>query len=347
MRKRLYILPFLFFQFMVGHAQNGQFSQFYSTSIFINPAFAGTDPTLSTQFNYKKSKLGSDGSIHELTQATVAYPVHETNNRSYQIGGAGLTFFKEDQGVNGAFSIQKLLLTGAYRLRLNSKATQNLVFGLQGGVVQNKISLDQLQWGSQYNPYIGFDSSLGAEDLGKSTFYYPVFNFGIIYAARTEKNSLAGDKSLVIGLSADNLNAPKSRFGGIYLSDHPIFLKLITTAKVALNLKTAIYPSIFSIYSSKSYQLNIGSHISHQLNATDADREMIIQFGSWYRVMNSLTVMGGLKINNLSVGLSYDMNANNYSPDDVFKQITPAVEVSIGYNVNIYGKAFNHNTPLF
>jgi type IX secretion system PorP/SprF family membrane protein len=328
-------------------AQGGQFSQFYSSAIFVNPAFAGTNPYLSARVNFNKSKLAGDGSLHDLSQATVSYPVFQNTSRKFQVGGAGLTFFKETQGILGAFSTQKILLTGAYALKLKRLRNNTLIFGLQGGVTQTRISLNGLQWGSQYNPYIGFDNSQNPEDIGKLSSYHPVFNFGVLYSAIDNPNAMFRDRSFTVGLSADNLNTPKSRFGGLYLTDNPIMFKLVSNAKFILAPKTFIHPSLLTVFSSQSYQVNLGTYLSHQINSTMSDVALTLQVGTWYRLLDSFIVLGGMKINDFTVGASYDLNTNTYGSNEIYGQIAPSFEISLGYDFNFRNNPFKVNSPIF
>jgi type IX secretion system PorP/SprF family membrane protein len=347
MKKAIFTGLIILFVFTGVLAQGGQFSQFYSSAIFVNPAFAGANPYLSARVNFNKSKLAGDGSLHDLSQATVSYPVFQNTSRKFQVGGAGLTFFKETQGIQGAFSIQKILLTGAYAIKLKRLRNNTLIFGLQGGVTQTRLSLNGLQWGSQYNPYIGFDNTQNPEDIGKLSSYHPVFNFGVIYSAIDNPNAMFRDRSFTIGLSADNLNTPKSHFGGLYTTKNPILFKLVSNAKFILAPKTFIHPSLLTAFSWQTYQVNLGTYLSHQVNSTMSDVPLTLQIGTWYRVLDSFIILGGLKINDFSAGISYDLNTNSYSGNEIYGQIAPSFEISLGYDFNFRNNPFKINSPIF
>lgn len=346
MNRAAYIL-FLLAASLALQAQNGQFSQYYSSAVLVNPAFAGNDPYLAARLNYNTSKLASDGSLHDLSQVTLSYPVYQDKSRENQVGGAGLTFFRESLGMQGAFTSQKLLLTGAYAINLDQHKTKNLIFGIQGGLTQNRIAMDGLQWGSQYNAYVGFDNSMDAEDLGNLSSYYPVFNFGLIYTSKAKESDLTSNRAFHVGLSADNLNSPRSSFDGMQPGTSPLIFKLITTTNYAMNAQTVIHPSVLAIYSTQSYQLNLGSYISHQLKGGSLQSDFMLQAGAWYRVMDAFIFLTGVKIKDLSLGISYDLNAKNFGENIIYQQINPAVEVSIGYNIKLSGKVFDINAPLF
>lgn len=346
--KRLYVISLLFcFAPFIAKGQSGQFSQFYSSAIFVNPAFAGSNPYLSARLNFNSSKLAADGSMHELSQATVSYPIYQNTSKKYQVGGAGLTFFNEKQGLQGAFSTQKILLAAAYSLKLDRVAEKNLIFGLQGGVVQNRVSMDGLRWASQYNPYIGFDNSLDSEDLGNLSSYYPVFNFGILYSSVDHQNALFRDRSFIAGLSVDNLNSPRRRIGDFYQAENPLVFKLISTAKFILKPKTYIHPSVLAVYTGQSYQVNLGTYLSHQVNSPASSTAFTLQTGAWYRVLDSFILLAGIKVNDISTGVSYNFNTNNFGGNEIYGQINPSFEISVGYDFNFTSKPSQVNNPLF
>ncbi|MEQ8810033.1 MAG: type IX secretion system membrane protein PorP/SprF, partial [Imperialibacter sp.] len=135
--------------------------------------------------------------------------------------------------------------------------------------------------------------------------------------------------------------------GGLYLSDNPILFKLVSNAKFIVTPKTYVHPSLLVAYSSQSYQVNFGTYLSHQINSTMSDVGLTLQVGTWYRLFDSFIVLGGFKINDFSAGVSYDLNSNTYRNNEIYGQIAPSFEVSLGYDFNFRNNPFKVNSPIF
>ena len=88
-------------------AQEGQFSQYFASGTILNPAFTGTVPNLSFNSNYKRGGSKSSDSFLELMQVTFTYPIKKTTSKDFQIGGAGLTFFRKDVVLKGFILLER------------------------------------------------------------------------------------------------------------------------------------------------------------------------------------------------------------------------------------------------
>ena len=345
MRKLLTILLLSLFE--VSLAQDGQFSQYFTTTTLINPAITGIRPEMELSTNYKRGGTLQSDNFFELAQATFIYPLKTVTSQEHQIGGIGGTFFRERRGFQGIFTSQKFLLTGAYTIRLNQLTNSFVAFGLQGGVIQNRISDEALQWGSQFNRFLGFDQSLPGETVNLGTVTFPTANFGVVYTVYDNENIFIRDKSLTVGLSAENLNRPKTGDDADGSIRKNILYKAFGSIKLGIGPRFSLHPSTLILSEGNRYQLNVGTYISTVVNSARSRTSILLQVGSWYRQGDSFIVMSGFQIQQLKIGVSFDLNSETFTSNEVFRQIDQSYEVSLTYTFARADKVRKVSNPIF
>ncbi len=343
---------------LVASAQEGQFSQYFSTTSLLNPAFTGAIPNMTLNTNYKRAGNEQDKEYQELIQATFTYPFRKFTSKYNQVGGAGITFFKESRGAFSLYQSTKILLNGAYTMRLSRLSNQYLIFGLQGGIVQQRIG-QNLRWGSQFSRYLGidfnaddsgFDDSLLGETIGAASVFYPIFNFGVIYTAFDNANFYIRDKTLTVGLSIDNLNRPKFAYdaAGNIQSQKFWLIKAFGAAKMELGPRWYIYPSSFIAYSQGNIQANAGTYFSTFVSSIRSNTAVMLQAGAWYRVGDSIIGMLGVQVENIKVGFSVDLNDDTLAFQRADNQDAfPTYEISLALNLNAKSPLGNVSSPIF
>ena len=90
--KRYLLVIFIFLQ-LSALAQEGQFSQYFASSSFVNPAFSGTIPSMNFSANYKRAGDPEDQSYQELMQATFTYPLRKETSEIQQFGSIGANVY--------------------------------------------------------------------------------------------------------------------------------------------------------------------------------------------------------------------------------------------------------------
>ncbi len=345
MRKFIYIAWIALSLQALG--QEGQFSQYFASSSVLNPAFTGTIPNLSFNSNYKRGGSPSADSFFELMQVTFTYPFKRTTSKDHQIGGAGVTFFQEKRGFQGIYNSKKILLTGAYAIRLSRLSNRTIVFGLQGGLVQHTIDGTSLTWGSQFNRYIGFDNTQVGEELGANPVLYPTFNFGVIYSAFDNENRYIRDKAFLVGLSVDNLNRANVSIDGLEGARKSLLFKTFASAKINMAPRWYVHPSTYVLYSQGSYQVNTGVYFSTLISSPRSKTAVNLQFGSWYRLQDSIIALAGFEIDNLKLGFSFDLNTQSFDISEQLGADLPTYEVSLTYNLDLSTPLRNISSPIF
>lgn len=345
--KKLSLIAILAFFALTSSGQEGQFSQYFASSTVLNPAFTGTIPNLSFNSNFKRGGSPSSDSFLELLQVTFTYPFKKTTSKDHQVGGAGITFFQEKRGFEGIYSAKKILLTGAYSIRLSRLSNRTVVFGLQGGIVEHRIDGSSLTWGSQFNKYIGYDDTKVGEAIGSNPVLYPTFNFGVIYSAFDNENRYVRDKSLLLGLSVDNLNRANVSIEGLEGARKSLLFKAFGSSKLNIAPRWYIHPSAYVLYSQGSSQINTGVYFSTLVSSPKSNTAVNLQIGSWYRLEDSIIVLAGFEIDNIKIGFSFDLNTKSFDINDQLGANLPTYEVSLTYNLDLSNPLRNISSPIF
>ncbi|MEQ9403971.1 MAG: PorP/SprF family type IX secretion system membrane protein [Cyclobacteriaceae bacterium] len=330
-----------------GFSQEGQFSQYFASTSILNPSFTGTNPNISFNTNFKRSGTQANESYFELLQATFTYPLMRTTSKDHQIGGVGVTFFRERRGFEGIYTAQKVLLSGAYAIKLAKLSNQSVIFGLQGGLVQNKIDGSGLQWGSQFSRYIGFDGLRDGETVNSSPIFYPTFNFGVIYSAFDNDNLYVRDKSILLGASIDNLNEPEVSQDGFGATQRYRVYRAFGSAKMDIAPRVYMHPSGYALYSRGNSQINAGMYFSTLVSSVRSKTAILLQTGAWYRFGDSIIVLGGFQIDNLRIGGSFDLNTRSFDINQALGNNLPSYEISLTYDFSIADTFRNISSPIF
>lgn len=346
--KKIVYISFLFFC-LITKGQDGQFSQYFSSPALINPAIVGVIPELEFSSNYKSGGNESSGTFVELIQASLSYPLRTKDIAEKQFGGVGATFFRENRGFRGIYQSQKFLLTGAYTLKISEFNNQYISFGLQGGIVQTGLSDENILWGSQFNRYLseGYDRSLPSENLDGQNVYYPTFNFGMVFTAYDNNNIFVRDRSFTFGISADNLNRPVTGSNENGEIRKQILFKAFGSGKVELSPRFYLYPSFLGTYIGNSYQVNAGTYLTTLVNSVKSRTSILIHIGSWYRLKDSVILLGGFQVNQIRISGSYDLNTSQQGVAAVFGESDPTYELSLTYTL-VRDKSYRKvSNPIF
>ncbi|WP_462248830.1 PorP/SprF family type IX secretion system membrane protein [Ekhidna sp.] len=345
MRYYLSIILSVFSLLAIG--QEGQFSQYYASGQLFNPAYIGTNPNFSLNSNYKRTGTKGSENFLELMQASVSYPLKRRTSKEYQTGAVGAAFWRESRGFQGLYTAQKILLTGAYTVRLTRISNQNIIFGLQGGIVQSQISDSNFEWGSQFSRYIGFDNALVGESISTEAVFFPTFNFGVVYTTFDNGNYYIRDRSLLLGLSVDYLNEPEIRSNELGLATRNRIFKAFAYSSFKISPRWSLSPTGYALYSDGATQLNAGMYFSTFVSASRAFNAVFLQAGAWYRYNDSVILLAGFKLNEISIGASIDLNTTSFDINEALGNNLPSYEISLTYNLDLSRTPGNVSSPIF
>lgn len=281
-------------------AQNYQFSQFYASPTYLNPAFTGANVCSRVSLNYRNQWAGIPGEFNSYQAA------FDHSLKSYK-SGIGLQFFSDNAGI-GNLKTTQISLLYAYEAKLNKKLMGR--GGLSFGSVQRTVDFGAFTFGDQ----IARQSNNSVEGFGEGRITYMDIGVGfLVYSASTWLGFSAShinkpDQSLMNEISP---LPPELKFHGGYklkIEEREIgnkYIPQINAVTFAFNFKNQ----------SKFNQLDLGIYYTKNW----------FVIGAWYRGIpiskpnkqdintDAFIVLTGLNFGSYKLGYSYDITISKLS----------------------------------
>ncbi|MDT8411882.1 MAG: PorP/SprF family type IX secretion system membrane protein [Vicingaceae bacterium] len=289
-KRRFYIILMVCMP-ILALGQDIHFTQFYSSAMYLNPAFTGAGVCSRLTAIYRNQWPGvSEGYSSQL--ASFDHYIRKHNL------GMGLLFTRD---VAGTGSLQKTFVSPSFAYEAGLSRKLAMRFGIQPGLGISSINFNQLVFGDQ----IARGGNVATiEDVPQAVHYFNV-NTGVLFYT---ENSWAG-------ASFHHINQPnESLMGTGNPSPLPIKYSIHGGHKFILNESVNDEQSIsltFNYRGQKKFdQLDIGGYYTKD----------VINVGIWYRGIpflkryasgysnnDALSLTFGIKTNMMSFGYSYDI----------------------------------------
>lgn len=326
------------------YAQSPVFSQYYSSSLFLNPSLAGIEKDIFMGMNYR-SQWSNLGLPFSTFQFSFIRPIIRPGVHAKHLGGFGASFLNDVAGSNREFVNQSITVAGAYNFHLTRYGNNILSVGLQAGALQQRVNYDALQWSTQYTPSMGYDNSLlGESGMLNSQVFSPTLNAGIMWYYTSRGRLSYQSTSLYSGLSVSNILRPASFFE--HRKGVPIVLyKLHGGFSSILNRKYEVSPNYLIQYQNQNFQVNVGAYVSYYINPLklNSSKNTKIMIGAWYRLQDAFILSLGFSSKSWNFGFSYDTNVSSFGRNLGFAS---TYEVSLAYKI-VLDKGFKRfSSPL-
>ncbi len=300
-----------------ANAQDGHFSQYFASSLYLNPALVGAENFMTFRSNYR-TQWRRVTLPYVTSQVSIILPV-TTNVPGMpprHEGGVGFSFYNDRAG-DGNFKTLGMYASGAYTLQLSTRENHNiLVFGLQGGVLQKQLDFTNLEWGAQYNPYLGFDPTMDPGEFTiQPTTINPDFNAGVLWFYNSEREFGQGKHNISAhsGIAISHLiPVNESLFDGQsqYL---PVLVKYHGSIEFQLTNRIHLNGAMLAQMQNGGYEVNVGAYLNVDVtgnvyNPSLAHLNLIT--GLWYRYRDANIIMAGIENYFYTLGFSYDMNTS-------------------------------------
>ena len=161
------ILCFSFLLFAsVSKAQDAIFSQFYNSTVYLNPALVGVEQDLTASLTHR-AQWQNLLFPYTTSQFSFVVPYYKSNHTKPlgHVGGVGFSVYNDKAGENNNFKTTGLNASFAYNLPMDRRYVHVISYGLQIGLINKRIDPEGLQWGEQYNPFVGFDASIAPTEI--------------------------------------------------------------------------------------------------------------------------------------------------------------------------------------
>jgi len=280
--------------FSVSHAQDPQYSQFYSNLVLLNPAFTGSGIGPRVAMNYRAQWVGIPGYYKQFA-VSFDSPISFLGTNQ----GVGLTFSSDVAG-EGDLTRLDIILNYAYQIDINDDHT--LRFGLSGGIQQASINFFKLRFPDQIDDRDGFVFPTNEPGLGgglSESNIRPDVNAGIAYY-----NPYAW-----LGVTINHITEPEQRFypniplPPDQLEGAKLPRKFTVTGGLRLPVggirnpnRIKISPAFLFKVQGQFFQVDAGVYL---------DIEPMV-FGVWYRHQDALIGLIGFRKGVFSFGYSYD-----------------------------------------
>lgn len=286
-------------------AQDATFSQYYSSSLYLNPAFAGAQPYLTLGLN-SRTQWKSIITPYFTNQASLIIPIYKST-RETNIGGIGLSVYNDKAG-SGNLQATGINLNMGYNVKISEKHI--LTLAVQGGIIQKQVSFGSFQWGSQYNSYIGYDASIdpGVTNVINQKMY-PDFGAGFLYYANPGRNIREKGMGGFFGGSAYHLNQPDESLVTDQVSKLPMLYKAHAGIEFSVSEKFNFSPNGLFVMQNGAMQINSGLYMTYSFgNEESVVVPSAFIAGAWYRLQDSFIFSTGLGSKYYTLGFSYDLN---------------------------------------
>ncbi len=276
-------------------AQEVQFTQFYATPLFLNPAFTGLTYGHRFSANYRNQWPG-------IKTTYVTYMAAYDYNMSNLNSGVGIYFLQDVAGTSNLITTHKCF-NYAYSIKINR--TSEIRAGMSLALIGKRIDITNLLFNDQL--VTGASSSAEAGSAQEKNY----FDVGL--------GALYNSRNYWLGMSVKHLNEPNTSLVDGDMSTLPVYMSIhggyryIISARGAgkTKLEEFISASMHFRKQEKYDQLDIGAYYFKN----------VMNFGLWYRGLpfkkyapgygnqESIAILIGLEIpdKNFRVGYSYDV----------------------------------------
>ena len=306
-------------------AQDVHFTQFTMSPLMLNPANTG-----AFYGSYRVGGIYRDQWAHLSNSFTTPAVYLDApiirGFRSQDWVGVGINFFQDEAGA-ARLQFGGLLISAAYHLSLNKAQTSVLTFGFGGGNMNRRadlssdrvILLDELEAGTPLS---------SSDRMGQDQTDYIDLNAGIMY---TQK--FTDGHAMHLGVSVNHLNRPEYRLNGGNGDADRLPMRIAAHADVSfpLNEQWSLTPALLFQNMAKINEIQAQAVAGYML---DPEKDIELRGGLGYRLGDAIPIIVGMNWKSLQVGLSWDYNTSDVTPNG-----NGGFEIAASYIGRIYKKA--------
>jgi len=323
-------------------------SQFYASSIYLNPAMSGLEHNFAVGGLYRTQWVGV--TPYQLALINAIIPYHDKGEKNYHKGGFGVNVWNANTG-SGNINSLGASLNGAYNLHIAASTAQNLTFGIQIGFIQMQINnMSSFQQGSQYDAALGFDPTKPSDLILSGNTrpkIVPEITAGVLYYYNAGRDIYAPGISAYIGMVAANINQPSDALLAGQKSKLPLIFRLHGGVEVHVAKRLNMSPNFLFTMSKFNFAM-AGLNFTYLFpDHDDFVKPTRILFGGAYRFGDAVVGQVGFGSKYYNLGFSYDFGMGGLS--QVYGKSISAYEISLKTSIHIGSRAkksSKFHTPL-
>lgn len=279
MKQSILFFCVIIFFFNLAEAQQTHFSQFYSTSVYLNPTLAGMEEGSNLSLNYRNH-------WPQIQNSFITKNASFESNLPNMNGGFAINAYR-DQAGDGMLSVSSYSGVYAYEIRLKNKL--HLRAGLKAGFVQKNVAWDQLIFedmidsreGVVYNTQQQFGEAISYFDLASGLM---IFN-ELFYTGLSINHINRAEAGLINQNGTSQLHRNYTLHGG---------------AKFSFNKSNSISPNFLISKEGSFTKVNLGLY---------AEANALI-LGLWYANSNAMVFTAGINSKRFRIAYSYDLHSS-------------------------------------
>lgn len=298
---------------VLSNAQDLHFSQYSATQPYINPALTGFfDGDYRILGNFRmQSKFANSPFMTYGGQADVSLFKNKLGDDYFAIGG----YFYQDKAGDFNLTSTTGAMTIAYSLGFGNNVKHFLAAGFNFGVIGKSLTTAGAVFPSGVNENFVGSGKLNA-DIG----------FGLNYQIYFNKRL-----NVFIGQSVNHINQPTDQI--LNTDVNKVYMKFTTHAMAKIRAAESINIIPMFLYSRQSNHLEFNGGLNAQFllgnyeeNKTSVSVGTYGRFGN--KTIDALIFLVKAEINRIQIGVSYDLNLNDFS---LANRGSEAFELSVGY----------------
>lgn len=313
-----------FFLFLIlsttAFSQDYHFSQFFAAPVSLNPALTGLFPGRYRVSFANRTQWAQTLETPFSTSAFSAdfhYFVNPKKRQYKDAFGVGVVF-ASDRLSEFNYSVNQIMVSGAFHKSLDPKNNQTLSIGLQLGVVQRNVSYDQLTFEDSFDGTSTYVEGASLEELPPNNYAFGDYQLGLNYAY-APKNETA----IFVGLAMHHFNEPEQSFFAEVTQGEEIEVTNVLDRRLSgyLNFRIPatrevnISPRVYAFSQGPHFVTNAGSNIRFLF---DDSKGTALHLGAYARGVGNESGFGldsavgliGFEIERFLIGISYDIGLN-------------------------------------
>lgn len=271
------------------------FSQYYAYPLWLNPALTGVmNGNVRITANFR-SQWGTIDNPYSSTALSADF-------RPMPKIGLGLNILNQSAG-SGGYNYLAGYGSASYGIIVSNDGYQHINFGMQAGFINHRFDMSKFQFGSQYDPTMGFNASLPSLENFQS-INSTVFdaNAGLFYY---DGNPLKA-ANLFGGFSVNHIVPAKDPFGTNSSTKIPIRYDVHAGARIQVSDYFSITPYGLYIQQQNNRILALGAYARFQVKGEDG-----LLLGAMYRLNDANVATVGYSFKNFVLGASYDITSSS------------------------------------
>lgn len=270
---------------------DAHFTQYYAHPLWLNPALTGVNDgyyRVSANYRYQWPSISSP-----FTTKGVSGDMAVSDAFS-----VGLTILNQTTGDGGYF-YNNGYLSVSYKARLTEYKI--LSGGFQIGMLNRGIDPGKFQYGSQYNPLIGYDPTIPSNELFlRANATALDGSFGLVYFDAEPDKAM----NAFFGASVYHPTQPRNQFlsNG---NDNKVPMRFAVHGGMRMRMSDRLDITPHAVFLKQGDASEVTGGLSLNMNIQDgAD----LLFGTTYRLNDAVAPNIGIHLNGFTIGFSYDIN---------------------------------------